>query len=115
MNLIRLLAHIPVPLIAAFIAANVIPYLSALATRKPNWWTGAVTVALALVDAVVTAVSSSDNVHWRVVAASTAVAWIVARLHLNTFLKGTEVEAWLHAHGLPLAVVRPAPATKDGA
>lgn len=93
------LDHVPVPYLAAIIGANLIPYLSALATKKPGWWTGAVTVALSLLDAVVGAVAHGGNDDWRHVAAVTAGAWIVARLHLRTFLAGTKVEADLHAHG----------------
>lgn len=96
---VNFLDQVPVPYIAALIAANVVPYLSALATTKPGWWTGAITVALSLVDAVVAAVAHAGADDWRHVAAVTVGAWVVARLHLRTFLKGTKVETELHAHG----------------
>lgn len=96
---VNFLDQVPVPFLAAIIAANVIPYLSALATAKPGWWTGAVTVGLSLIDAVVAAVAHAGADDWRHVAAVTAAAWIVARLHLKTFLKGTKVEGELHQLG----------------
>lgn len=99
MSAAQLIAALPVPVLAAAISANAIPYLSALATRKPGWWTGAVTVALSLLGAVLTAVAQSGDQSWRYVAGVTAIMWVVARLHLNTFVKGTQIEAALHSVG----------------
>lgn len=90
---------VPVPYLAAILAANAIPYLSQLLTRYPGWWTGAATVGLALLDAVLAAVAHAGADDWRHVAAVAVVAWVVARLHLRTFVKGTAVEAWLAMHG----------------
>lgn len=99
MNLTALLAAIPVPVLALAISANAIPYLSALVTRKPGWWTGAATFALSLLGAVCAAVAQPGGQDWRYVAAVTTITWVVARLHLNTFVKATAVESWLHTHG----------------
>lgn len=99
MNLATLFASLPVPVIALAISANVIPYLSALATKKPGWWTGVVTVALSFLGAVLAAVAQGGDQSWRYVAAVTALTWLVARLHLSTFVKQTNVESWLHSNG----------------
>lgn len=100
MNAVAALSAIPVPFIAAALAANLIPYLSQLATRAPSWATGAVTFALSLLAAVLAAVAHAGADNWRTVAAVTAVTWVVARLHLKTFIKGTTVESWLVSHGV---------------
>lgn len=97
MSAVQLLATVPVPVVAAALSANAIPYLSALATRKPGWWTGLITVALSFLGAVLTAVAQAGDQTWRYVAAVTAIMWVVARLHLNTFIKATDVETWLHS------------------
>lgn len=99
MSAVQQLAAIPVPYIAAILAGNVVPYLSALATRKPGWWTGAATVALSLVSAVLAALAHAGSDDWRQVGAVAALTWVMARLHLNTLLKGTQIEVALHSVG----------------
>lgn len=100
MNAIQLVAGIPVPFLAAMLAANLIPYISQLLTRFPGWWTGAATVGLSLLTACAAAVAHAGPDDWRKVAAVTAGTWIVARLHLRTFIAGTPVETWLIDNGV---------------
>lgn len=102
MNYEQLFQQLPWAAIFGLIATWGIPYLSALATKKPGWWTGILTTVLAFADAVFVQLGQHgiDNVHWKAVVGLsfgyTASAW----LHHVVAIKGTEdVQPWLHAHG----------------
>jgi hypothetical protein len=100
MNLVQQFARLPWPLIAAFLAANLIPYLSALATTKRGWWTGAVTMGLSLVDGVLSVLAQSGvPVNWKTVIGTAFGAWAVAAVHHSKVLAGTPIETALHNVG----------------
>lgn len=99
MNIVNFLTSVPTPFLIAFLAANAIPYVSQLLTKFPGWWTGAATVALSLVTACIAALANDGADDWRKVLGVTVGAWVIARLHVATLIKGTEVETWLIEHG----------------
>lgn len=100
MNYLNLAAHLPWPLVAGFIAANVIPYLSALATKAPTWATGAVTALLSTANGFLSTWAAQGS-HFDVRAAlgAAAISFVVAFLHHKALLSGTNVQAHLHAIG----------------
>lgn len=100
MSLVNLAASTPWPLVAAVLSGNVIPYLAALATRAPSWLTGVLSAALSFVAAVCAEVANvSGAIDWRAVLATAGATWLVAAVHHSKILKGTPVEAKLHAAG----------------
>lgn len=111
MNLVQLFARVPWALVAAWLAANLIPYLSALATRRRGWWTGAVTMALSLLDGLLADVAQAgDHMQWKTVIGTAFGAWAVAALHHSKVLAGTPIETALHQVGYqPQHAPPPAP------
>lgn len=98
MNVIGLLAHVPWPLLAGLLAANVVPYVSALLTKAPGWWTGVCTAVLSFVDGVLSVLANSGTpVNWRAVLGTAFASWIVAAVHHSKILSGTSVETSLHS------------------
>lgn len=101
------LEHVPVPYLAGIlIGAGVIPILSALATSHPGALTGLLTVALSLLDAVLTAVAHAGNDSWTHVAGAAVSTWLLAAAVHSKILKKRDandqpiaVEGLLHAHG----------------
>lgn len=98
MNLLTLIHNLPVPVIVAFLTANVIPYLSALATRGPSWLTGMVTVTLSLASGFLSDwAAAGSGFDWRSALGASFGTWVVASLHHWKVLSGTEVETKLYA------------------
>lgn len=94
------LAVIPTAVWVAFIASTAIPFLSALATRAPSFLTGALTLALSAADGFFSVwAKQGDAFSWRAALAATLIAWAIAALTHSKVLKGTAVEAQLHAIG----------------
>lgn len=106
MNLVTVLAHVPWPIVCGWLLANLIPYLSALSTKAPTWATGAVTLVLSAADGVLADVARG-NVDPRAVIGTALVSWAIASMHHSKILRGTQVEANLHA--LPRKGNRPKP------
>lgn len=98
-NLVNLLAQVPWPLVAGWLLANVIPYLSALGTRAPTWATGFLTLVLSLVDGILSELATNGGYDWRAALGTAFIAWAVAALHHSKILKGTAAEVRLHAVG----------------
>jgi hypothetical protein len=108
--MIALLGHVPWVVVCGWLAANLIPYLSALATRAPSWSTGAVTVGLSLLDGIVVEVAQG-NLDWQAVLGTAFVSAAIAGWHHSKVLKGTPVEAALYAVGTK---TKPTPHPRPG-
>lgn len=100
MNLFSLFGHMPLAVVAGILAANVIPYLSALATKAPTWATGALTLLLAGLDGFFAAwAAQGDQFDWRGAAGTALAAWVVAIMQHRAVLSGTATESRLHSVG----------------
>lgn len=96
--MLRILETVPWDLLAAWLLANVIPYISALLTRRPSALTGYVTIALSFVVTLLTTVSATHgDFDWKKIIGGAFVTWAVARLHYNTAVKG-ETANVIHAN-----------------
>jgi hypothetical protein len=98
---VSLFAQLPAATVAGFIAATVIPYLSALVTRHPGWWTGAITLLLSALNGVFTQwAAHGDGFDWKAAVGAALISWVIAVVSHSKVLKGTAVEARLHAAGI---------------
>lgn len=101
MNLISLFAQIPWALVAAFLAANAIPYLSAWLTPKKGWWTGIATMALSFLNGLFSVIANyGDPVNWKAVIGTAFGSWFVAGFHHSKVLANTAEEKKLQASGV---------------
>lgn len=105
---------VPWALLGAVLSGNVIPYLSAIATKAPTWATGAITFGLSVVSAFAgEAVNETDGFNWQAAILTAALTVGMAALHHSKILKGTQIEADLHAKvgNKPTTAAPPPPAT----
>lgn len=104
-NYISLADHLPWVFVFGFLATQVIPYLSALATKAPSWATSAVTGVLSFVDALLSQLSQADFHHadWKTILLLSFGYTVTAFAHHRIFIHATDVQTWLHAHGNSLA------------
>lgn len=73
--------HWSAALVAGFVATQIIPVIAALATKKPNHWTGVITAVLAFVDMLCSNIAESgDGVDWKQVIITSFLAFLAARL-----------------------------------
>lgn len=101
-TLLHLLNTVPTPLLIGFVVSNVIPYLSALATKAPSWATGAITLALSTLTGFLSEWAAQGSAFdWKAALGASLVSWAVAALHHSKILAGTQVEAQLYAVGAP--------------
>lgn len=108
MNVLTLFGHVPMPVVAAWLASNAIPYLSALATRGPRFLTGALTGLLSLAAGFFgTWAAQGDGFDWKAALGAALVSWVVAVIHHTKVLAGTGVESKLYS--------LPKPTVKTGA
>jgi hypothetical protein len=95
-----LFAQAPTAAIVGYIAAVAIPYLSALLTKHPGWWTGALTLLLSAADGVLSQwAAHGDGFDWKAAVGAALVSWVIAVISHQKILAGTPVEARLHSIG----------------
>lgn len=100
MNIVGLFGHVPPEIWIGWLIANVVPYLSALVTRAPNWIAGFLTLLLSAVDGFLSQwAAAGNNFDWKAALGSTLVAWVIAILHHSKILQSTDTEAALHNMG----------------
>lgn len=100
MNVIHLLNNVPWAIFAGWIAANGIPYLSALATKAPSWATGAITAVLSTATGFFsTWAAQGDGFNVKAALGASAIAFVTAFVHHLAFLSGTTLQTQLHAVG----------------
>lgn len=101
MNWDTLFAHLPVAALIGWALSIGIPYLSALATKKPNHLTGVITAALSLVDGLFVELARQGDGHynWGVAFGQAFLAWLTATQWHSKVLAGTQPESDLHAVG----------------
>lgn len=100
MTVATLFAQAPTAAIVGYLAAVVIPYLSALVTKRPGWWTGALTLLLSAVDGVLSQwAAHGDGFDWKAAFGAALVSWVIAVISHQKILAGTPVEERLHAVG----------------
>lgn len=99
-SLLAQISLIPTAVWVAFVASTVIPFLSALATKAPSFLTGALTLALSALDGFLAVwAKAGEGFDWRAALGATLGAWAIAALTHSKVLKGTAIEAQLHAVG----------------
>lgn len=112
MNVVALFGAVPPAVWAGWICANLIPYLSSLATAAPSWATGAITLFLSTATGFFSDwAAQGSNFHWEAALGSALVAWVIAIIHHGKLLKGTNLEADLHAFPRNRAPQTPAATT----
>lgn len=112
MNWNALFSQLPIAALLGWLASVAIPYLSALATRKPGHLTGVITAVLALVDGFLVELSQQGNGHYNFALAGgqAFLAWITATQWHTKVLAGTKTEGKLYDWPKP-----PAPPQKAAA
>lgn len=103
MNLLGLF-HLPTAVVVALIAANGIPYLTALVHRQrwPSFALGLTTMVLSVADGFFSTWAASPDAadyDWKAAVGVSISAFFIAAVQHSKVLKGTGVEAALLAAG----------------
>jgi len=95
-----LLDKLPWEVVIPWIVAQVFPYISAWATKRPSWVTGLITAVLsALASFGSEYLANKDNFDWKVAIVNLFLTVGAAQIHREVASKG-EVENNIHAnHG----------------
>lgn len=89
-----------IALILAALSGVLIPYLSALFTSAPSWFTGIWTLTLSAVAGFVAELAAaSDGYDWRKALGAAVSAWLIAVVTHVSQLSGTPLQSQLHAVG----------------
>lgn len=100
MNFLTLFDALPTSAIILAVVANLFPYLSALVTRNPGWYTGACTLALSAVGGVLAQwAQHGDNFDWGKAVAEAGGAYLIALIHQVGLLRNTSTADKLHRKG----------------
>lgn len=94
--------HWSIALVAGFLATQVIPVISALATKRPNHWTGIITLALSFVDMLCTSIAEAGNgIDWKQVLITTGLAFLAARgiAYKGIIEPPSKIGTWLFSKG----------------
>lgn len=101
MNLLTLVDALPTSAIVLAAVANLFPYLSALLTRNPGWYTGAITLLLSAAGGLLTqwAQHGAEHFDWKKAAGEAAGAYLIALVHQIGLLRNTATADNLHRKG----------------
>lgn len=90
--------HLPWFIVGPWLAAQLFPYLSALATKAPTWATGALTLLLSQGVSFLSDVwaQGSDGFSFKVAVVNGFATWIAALVHQVGVTRATDVIQNIH-------------------